>query len=301
MTAPNSKRRCEVLTPEAFLRDKQFNIWDCYSEQGSSFNGRLHFHEFYELSVIYEGTSRFMVNGSEFVMGARSLQLIRPTDYHCQLTGNGEHIRYYNLMFTADFISEPLLHILEKCPDPLCVTVSAAAWKGIHQLLRKIMKEYSQNPDDPLTMIFIQCNVENLCVFLLKNQRNQHCHRTETMQEPIRRAVSYVQRNYRQSIRLTNAAEAARLSPTYFSSLFHATMGVSFSAYLTEYRLQVAERYLRSSNLSVKQIAAVCGFTSYPYFISAFKSLYGIPPGSWRSQKRVEEQQIPSPKASSPS
>mgnify|MGYP005762274295 FL=1 len=284
MTVKPPGRHCEMLTPEYFLQEKQFNIWDCYSEQGSSFNGRLHFHDFYELSVIYEGASRFMVNGSEFTMGVRSLQLIRPMDYHRQLTGDGEHIRYYNLMFAADFISEPLLHALEECSGPLCVTDSTTAWNNIYQLIRKIMEEFTKNPDDSLSKIFIRCNVENLCLFILRHQQNECYTHTETMQEPIRRALSYVQKNYRQSIRLSDVAETARLSPSYFSTLFHTTMGVSFSAYLTGYRLQIAERYLRSSNLSIKQISTVCGFSSYPYFISAFKTLYGIPPGSWRSQ-----------------
>lgn len=50
------------------------------------------------------------------------------------------------------------------------------------------------------------------------------------------------------------------------------------------WKLHHPSRYLRSSDLSVKQIAAACGFRSYPYFVSAFKALYGMPPGSWRSQ-----------------
>ncbi len=283
MSSKSAKRHCEVLTPEFFLQEKQFNIWDCYSEQHSNFNNRLHFHDFYELSVIYEGSSRFMVNGSEFAMGVRSLQLIRPADYHRQLTGDGEHIRYYNLMFSADFLSEPMLHAIEACPGPLCAAASAVNWKDILRLIQAIFREFTKAPDDPLTQLFIRCNLENLCIFILKHQQRENHTHTETMQEPIRRALSFVQKNYRHPIRLSDAAEAAKLSPSYFSSLFHATMGISFSAYLTGYRLQTAERYLRSSNLSVKQIAAVCGFSSYPYFVSAFKAVYDAPPGTWRS------------------
>ncbi|MBQ8381898.1 MAG: helix-turn-helix transcriptional regulator [Clostridia bacterium] len=275
---------CEVLTPEFFLEQKQFNIWDCYSEERSNFNGRLHFHEFYELSVIYEGTSRFIVNGSEFAMGVKSLQLIRPQDYHCQQTGEGEHIRYYNLMFSADFISEDLLKLVEECPGPLCADASNAEWKELLRLIHSIKQAFRLNADDPLTQIYLRTNVENLCIFILQHQQNRNRSRTETMQEPIRRALAFIQHNYRRDIRLSDAAEAAGLSPSYFSSLFHSTMGIPFSIYLTNYRLQIAERYLRSSNLSVKQIAAVCGFSAYPYFVTAFKGEYGTPPGAFRKQ-----------------
>ena len=275
---------CEVLTPEFFLEEKQFNIWDCYSEERSNFNRRLHFHEFYELSVIYEGTSRFMVNGSEFAMGTKSLQLIRPTDYHRQLTGEGEHIRYYNLMFSADFISSDLLKVLEEYPEPLCTNASDADWMDILRLIHKMEQEFRKNVNDPLTQIYLRTNLENLCVFILRHQQSRNHFYTETMQEPIRRALSYIRQHYRKDIHLADIAIAAGLSPSYFSSLFHSTMGITFSAYLTNYRLQIAERYLRTENLSVKQIAAVCGFTSYPYFVTAFKAEYGSPPGVFRKQ-----------------
>lgn len=284
MARKNSSGSCEVLAPEFFLEEKQFNIWDCYSEERSNFNGRLHFHEFYELSVIYEGTSRFMVNGSEYAMGVRSLQLIRPSDYHRQLTGEGEHIRYYNLMFSADFISSDLLKVLEECPGPLCANASDAEWRDLLRLIRAIEQKFKEDFDDPLAQIFIRANVENLCIFIMQHQQNRTSSHIETMQEPIRRTLAFIQRNYRKEIHLADAATIAGLSPTYLSALFHSTMGVPFSVYLTGYRLQIAERYLRTSNLSVKQIAAVCGFSTYPYFVTAFKAEYGVPPGEFRKQ-----------------
>lgn len=99
------KIKCEILTPGFFLGSRKYNIWDCYSESSSSLNNRLHFHVFYEMSVIYEVGSDFLINGSTFSMGRQSMQLIRPSDYHRQLTAEGQHIRYFNVMFAPEFIS----------------------------------------------------------------------------------------------------------------------------------------------------------------------------------------------------
>ena len=85
-----------ILPAKEYLSNGLFNIQNCYSEAESSFNRQLHFHDFYELSLIYEGSSRFLINGSSFVAAAGSLQLIRPSDYHRQMTDTGEYIRYYN-------------------------------------------------------------------------------------------------------------------------------------------------------------------------------------------------------------
>lgn len=283
------KMKCDIITSEFYLENKEFNMWDCYSEYESSYNNQLHFHNFFELSIIYGGTSRFLVNGELFTMGNRSMQLIRPSDYHRQLTENGEHIRYYNLMFSAAFISEPLLHELEKVQQPLCAKVGAADWDDMLKMLRGIYKEFKGAPEDILSKIFIRANVEKLCIFLLRNQKAEKHTNIQVPQEPIRKAVSFIQKNYRNSIHLSDAAKAAGLSPTYFSRVFHDIMGSTFSDYLNNYRLQVAERYLRSSDLAIKQIAVVCGFSSYPYFVTIFKEHFGFPPGSWRSKLQKQQ------------
>ena len=281
--------KCDILTPELYLENREFNMWDCYSEYESSYNDQLHFHNFFELSIIYEGTSRFLVNGEIFTMGNRSMQLIRPSDYHRQLTEIGEHIRYYNLMFSAAFLSEPLLYELEKVQQPLCATVGIADWDEMIKMLRKIYKEFKQTSEDILSQIFIRANVENLCIFLLRNQKAENRMNIQVPQEPIRKAVSFIQKNYRSSIHLSDVANAVGLSPSYFSMVFHSTMGITFSEYLVEQRLQIAERYLRSSDLPIKQIAVVCGFSSYPYFVTIFKEHFGLPPGSWRSKLQKQQ------------
>ena len=74
-----------ILPAKEYLSNGLFSI-------KSSFNQQLHFHDFYELSLIYEGSSRFLINGSSFVAAAGSLQLIRPSDYHRQMTDTGKHI-----------------------------------------------------------------------------------------------------------------------------------------------------------------------------------------------------------------
>lgn len=250
---------CDILPVDSFLQNRDFNIWNCYSEHNSSYNDRLHFHNFYELSVIYEGSSQFLINGCSFFMEKRSLQLIRPSDYHRQLTGVDEHIRYYNLMFSAAFLSESLLQELEKSREPLYASAGPSDWEDIIKSVRNIYDEFTHKPNDILSQIYIRNSVEMLCVFLLRNRKSSDSLWADIPQEPIRRAVSYIQKNYRYPIRLADAADAAGLSPSYFSTFFHHAMGISFSRYLTSFRFQIAEHYLTSTSLSVKQIASVCG------------------------------------------
>ena len=282
------KALCDVLATEDFLDGRQFNIWDCYSEHRSSFNDRLHFHSFYEMSVIYEGRTDYLVNGNSFSLRNHSVHLVRPSDYHKQLTAEGEYFRYFNIMFSPEFVPEDTLAQIEKDSVPLCANVNETEWKDMLKLVKTVYNEFRRAPDDPLTKILFRSTVENICVYLLRHIQTEKCAYEDSSYEPLRRAISFIHKNYREDLKLSDVAAQAGLSPTYFSAVFHKYIGTSFCHYLTDYRIQAAEKYLRSSDLSLKVIASVCGFTSYSHFVTVFKKYYGVSP-SERKRRNSEK------------
>lgn len=133
-----------ILPAKEYLSNGLFSIQNCYSEAESSFNRQLHFHDFYELSLIYEGSSRFLINGSSFVAAAGSLQLIRPSDYHRQMTDTGEYIRYYNLIFRQEVLSNVLLDALEEAVEPFCFQMQEKEMQKMTQLLLELKREQEE-------------------------------------------------------------------------------------------------------------------------------------------------------------
>ena len=59
--------------------------------------------------------------------------------------------------------------------------------------------------------------------------------------------------------------------------------GASPKEVLDGLRIERAKRLLLSSNGSVKEVAAACGYASEAYFSRAFKARTGHPPGTWRT------------------
>lgn len=272
------------LASSELLEGRTYRIENCYSEFGSSYNEKLHFHDFYELSVIYEGRSHFLVNGNIFSMGKGSIQLIRPRDYHRQQTAEGEHIRYYNLTFSEEVLGEELVRELEGTEMPLCAEAGKEEWAELCALICRTCQTFEKEPDTLFGKTLTEGCIRIICAFLLKNCGTMERTGIQTMQEPVRRAIAYIRRNCREKVSLADAAREAGLSEAYFSTLFHGTMGIPFSRYVTEYRLREAKRYLQTGELPLKQVAAVCGFSSYPYFISAFKKYFGETPGKVRGR-----------------
>ncbi len=68
-------------------------------------------------------------------------------------------------------------------------------------------------------------------------------------------AIRYIQQNYDQPISLKTLSGLVFLSPEYFCRLFKNKVGVSFSTYLTTYRLDKAKHLLISTDLKISEIA----------------------------------------------
>lgn len=88
---------------------------------------------------------------------------------------------------------------------------------------------------------------------------------------------------------LDELAKAAAMSRATFSSHFKTIAGVAPITYLTEWRMRLAERILRSERTSVSTLAASLGYASESAFSNAFKRVTGRSP---RNCMREQEARV---------
>jgi AraC-like DNA-binding protein len=86
---------------------------------------------------------------------------------------------------------------------------------------------------------------------------------------------------------LGELAKAAAMSRTTFALHFKSITGISPLAYLTEWRIRLAERALREENTPVSVLAQSLGYTSESAFSNAFKRATGRAPKHYRSAVRA--------------
>jgi Response regulator containing CheY-like receiver domain and AraC-type DNA-binding domain len=98
----------------------------------------------------------------------------------------------------------------------------------------------------------------------------------------IKKSIAYINDHYNQSLTLDMVANHAGLNPAYFSTLFKKEMGVNFSTYLNNLRIDHAKLLLKNSNLSLINIAVELGFDNQSYFTNVFKKVTGITPKQYR-------------------
>ena len=100
----------------------------------------------------------------------------------------------------------------------------------------------------------------------------------------IRSALKYMAENYDQPLTLAQMADIVGLSKSYFSTLFHEIVGVSFREYLCHIRVEESKRLLLSSEYSLTDIAIAMGFTDQSHYCKVFKRIVGMPPGQYRGR-----------------
>ena len=98
----------------------------------------------------------------------------------------------------------------------------------------------------------------------------------------LRKAERFIWENYTKKISLKEIANVSGLSASYFSTIFREEMGENLSNYLNRLRVEKAASMLLSTNMSISEIAAACGFEDQSWFSKIFKNNTGITPGKYR-------------------
>jgi two-component system response regulator YesN len=98
----------------------------------------------------------------------------------------------------------------------------------------------------------------------------------------IQVVVMLLERNSRDQIGIDEMARLVNLSPGRLAHLFRSEMQLSIQQYVTQLRLTKAKDQLESTFLSVKEIAALVGFSSVTRFVVTFKNVVGATPAQYR-------------------
>jgi two-component system response regulator YesN len=95
-------------------------------------------------------------------------------------------------------------------------------------------------------------------------------------------AIAYANQNYQRQIKLADVAAHVRLSVSRFCKTFRDDTQGTWTEYLNGLRIEKAKLALRTSELSIMQIAEETGFSDQGYFDRVFRKTVGISPREYR-------------------
>jgi AraC-like DNA-binding protein len=149
-------------------------------------------------------------------------------------------------------------------------------------LLKHLVKDEKNKSD-----YFTTAKILELIYHLIKNSKqNRNAYASSLHKEnvSIQKTVNFMKKNLSQKISLQTLSEIANYSPNHFREIFTNIMGISPQKHLEELRLKHAKFLLTQNELSLSDVAYLCGFCSQAYFSKLFKKHFSINPKEYREQ-----------------
>lgn len=150
---------------------------------------------------------------------------------------------------------------------------------AIHRSLYNIYDTFRSRA--PIAEDQISGTITNILTDLLSSENTQQVF--GKTQIGISEAISHINKYFYRSITLQELADIAALSPYYFSRVFARETGMTPHKYLISTRMANAKFLLKTSQMSVKEIAIRSGFSDESGFCTAFKKQEGMTPKEYRS------------------
>ncbi|WP_088044424.1 AraC family transcriptional regulator [Bacillus sp. EAC] len=101
----------------------------------------------------------------------------------------------------------------------------------------------------------------------------------------IHQTLLYIHEHFAEKLSLSDIAREVHTNHSYLSRKFHEEVGVSFSEYLIDYRIQAAKRFLTNNpNWNISDVAENSGFNSQHYFSTLFRKIEGVTPKEFREK-----------------
>lgn len=246
----------------------------------------LHWHEFYEVSYILSGQGYQIMNGKKYSLQKGSIYFLTPADFHEIVPENGT-MELYNLIFSEEVINDELYSLLFIKSEDYVHSFPDHEADIIRSEFERIVSEINSARIGRENMILGA--LERILIELIRHCSGENESRTNTTEQseqndPIRRALIYLNHFYRDPLTLTQVASQAQMSSNYFSEQFRKKTGISFQTYLQNLRLEFANKLLRVSNLPITEICHASGFNTLSHFERVYKKKYGRSPRDSRNQ-----------------
>lgn len=102
----------------------------------------------------------------------------------------------------------------------------------------------------------------------------------------MQQICAYVMAHYVHAISLDDMAMEVGMNRSAFCSYFKRCKGMTFSQFVTRYRLNTACELLKNSRKQVSEICYMVGFNDLPHFVRVFTGHMGVSPSKYRKQFR---------------
>lgn len=257
----------------------------------------FHMHKMYEVYYLMEGSRKYFIDDSIYLVNAGSLVLIDADSVHKTASmGDIPHTRIvvnFSLDFLEDFSEEiKALDLTSIFKTKFTVLPLSFKYKlTIENILtrltdlqdNKISKEnetavctYSALSKLLLSELLI--HIKDYIYILEQKEYESH----QIVNNKVDKIIKYICKHYTEDLTLTSIAEQFYISPFYLSKIFKRSTNLSIVEYINSLRIRHAKELLETSSTKIAEIAEIVGFSSSSHFSRTFKLVTGLSPQQYK-------------------
>ena len=278
---PLLENRKEV--PVRLTEGLQISVFETDFSTGEYDYVDWHWHEDFQLCMVKKGAVRFQAPGGEAEAGAGEGVFINSRRAHMATPLEKESLYYCIEFHPALFCREPsgewyqnwlLPALTEQAPPLLRLgALPAALWE-----VPALAKERAYGFELAIYSRILSYWPEVISL-LGKSEPQEAAAHLDTR---LKQILAYLNGHYAEFITLQNVAEEVHLSRSECSRFFKKATGTSLFDYLKEMRIARSLSLVRSTDLSIAQVAQAVGFSGQSYYTQCFRRQCGCTPGEYR-------------------
>lgn len=116
-----------------------------------------------------------------------------------------------------------------------------------------------------------------------QNQENLEEIHDYSYQVYVEHTLEYIEHNYAKDIKVQSIADYIGINRSYLTNCFKNVLHISPHEYILNYRMNQACIFLKTTSLTVSDIANKVGYQDAFNFSKSFKKLYGMSPTTYRN------------------
>ncbi len=271
-----------------------FQINEVLLSAKDSSDDLFHWHSYFEITCVLEGSGCYYVNGRAFEVRPGDLVIFNSAELHGWQLLHRE-MKVLAMVFAPELVAgygpmsdmEYLDPFIKRGSNFINRIGSEDRYAAeIAASMSEIHSEWQERADG--YRLLIKSDVLRILTMLVRHYHNdsraaiaQPSDRNKALAR-LRPAFEYIDEGYCGRLTLKAAADAVFMSPNYFSHYFHIATGISFSDYVTMRRIRRAQRLLETTSKSIYEVAIECGFPNSSNFYRLYRKYTGERPRGGR-------------------
>lgn len=238
---------------------------------------------FYKITIVTGGSGFFEVNGKLLSISAGDVFVLFPQVRH-HYFANPQNPWELKWVCFNGLICPQLIEQLGVSPqNPV---IYAFSTERMEELMNRIIDAMEKHTNLNLEAVgYLHLLLYEMVYANHHTLREKRYNRKEI----IHKVIAFVSLNYPNIIDVERICQHVNYSRSYVSHLFKKEMGISLADYVTQVRIENAQRMLLETDSTIQEIASSVGYQNGSYFAKQFKLTTGVTPRMYRQQNGKED------------